>query len=489
VVPVVFTARAWVMLPILLLRELSSAHMGDTVAPGSGTGVAYWAHVGGMVLGIAVAWAVGRMRIEERFIDRAIEAKITLVDNTAVDEAIEAHAQGRSGEALERLRAIAAAAPDNPDAITAYWNLARDLGRTGEALPLLVRGMQRAVRTGDVYLVTTLWPELLDAATRAPDCRIVDAAVAIRVVELLRGAGALELVPETVALAWRSLPAEAAPGTLLRLARLAVETRIAEATAIVEATLAHPEIPGEVREELLAARAGLPAVQPPVPTAPLPPEPSPCQPLPPEPVPSEPPLPAAPVAAGPPRPGPPPPAPTMAPTIVPTMAPAAAPAPVPPSPPLAEAAAPAPPARRSLRIMRAVPVELRDRTLTLRSGSSFPTIQLGQIAAVAAVGIASGAAQPFLLIDLLLDDPGSGATMLRLIRLAGFDYDPRTVTGHQGKTEAFRHLLEQLLDGSGATGLPTATAAVGRPFLMYPSIAAYEARVLGVPPPAARPTA
>jgi membrane associated rhomboid family serine protease len=121
--PGTFSAPAWVMLPLWFGRELVFAQSWDVAAPGTGGGgVAHWAHVWGFAFGIAVAAAVSYWRIEERFIHRAIEAKITVHSNPAVDHPLEARAKGE----IERsLQLLSTAVREDPDNVGAAASLAR----------------------------------------------------------------------------------------------------------------------------------------------------------------------------------------------------------------------------------------------------------------------------------------------------------------------------------------------------------------------------
>ena len=57
-----------------------------------GGGVAYWAHIGGFVYGAAFAGLVKRNRVEERFIEPSIDAKVetTVIENPVVEQALAA---------------------------------------------------------------------------------------------------------------------------------------------------------------------------------------------------------------------------------------------------------------------------------------------------------------------------------------------------------------------------------------------------------------
>jgi membrane associated rhomboid family serine protease len=414
-----FTAPAWLMLPLWFLRELFFAQAWDVVAPGAGGGgVAHWAHVWGFAFGLVIAGAMRHYRVEERWVHEAIESKITLVDNTAVEQAIEAGKQGRSGEAFELLHAELKSHPNNVDAAVALWNLAMVHDRAPEAAPYLVRLMRQAVRDEDPSLVLNHWHELLAAV---PDLR-VDPPLAARAAEILFDHGRQEEVVETVGRAAQSLQPDTPSTVIARLARVATATHAPSAGMLVEAALAHPEVTSAVRSELesLTDAVAAPALE------------------------------LAGIQA--------------APEAV-DEQPGAAVIEV----------------EHSLQIMPAVPLRLDDGSLTVDVQGETRRMALGQIQAIGVGGIRPAEQRPFLLVDLMLDPPWSERSRLRVVRLSSTDFDPRRlVAGVDDSLQAFRDFLDGLLTSTGAAPLPDPDAARGQPFRTFDSIASYEREVLGV---------
>jgi membrane associated rhomboid family serine protease len=242
-----FEAPAWLMLPLWFLKELFFAQAMDTAAPGEGGGgVAFWAHVWGFIFGVVAASAIAYFRIEDRFIHRAIESKITLVENTAVEAAATLAEGGDRDGAKEALRRELAADSDNVDAAIALWNLCFQDANVAPAMPHMLGAIRGAARKGDDQFVTTHWLEVIDSGYEVD----LDPALGARIAELLRKESRLDAATATLDLTARQVDASAPAGVLLRLARLAIDLGSAQAASLASAALAHPELPLEAREEL-----------------------------------------------------------------------------------------------------------------------------------------------------------------------------------------------------------------------------------------------
>lgn len=419
-----FTAPAWLMLPLWFLKELFFAQAMDVVAAGSGGGgVAYWAHVAGFAFGAAVAVAISYWRVEERFIDREIEAKITLHDNSVVEEAMAAAAGGRLEEGSVRLEKELARDPRSIDAAVALLSISERRGDPRPALPHLLRALEHAGRDGG-ELVAAHWPTIM----ALDEDLALEPATAVRLAEPLHRAGMAEMAADVVALAAGRVTAAAAPGVMVRLARLATELEVPAARRIVDAALDHPEMPPDTASELrrLRERAGEPP-----PGAPAAPETDP-----------------GPGAA-----------PEEPIEVVPMVATNGG--------------------ARSLRVMEAVPVGLDGDALALEVRGQRRRLSLGEVQAIAVGGIRPAEGAPVLVVDLVLDSVVSEQLSLRVVRLLSNRFDPRPLTGQEEPLAAFRALLEHLVQASEAIPLPDPDGAVGRPFRSFGSLEAYEREVLG----------
>ncbi|MCW8985046.1 MAG: rhomboid family intramembrane serine protease, partial [Thermoanaerobaculales bacterium] len=242
-----FEAPAWLMLPLWFLKELTFAGAMDAVSPGEGGGgVAFWAHVWGFVFGVTVACAIAYFRIEERWIHHSIESKVTLVDNTAVEDAATLAEGGDREGAKAALKRELSTDSENVDAAIALWNLCFQDGDIATPLPHLLRAIRSAVRTGDTQFVTAHWLEVLDSGHSVD----IDPALATRIAEMLRNESRIDPAVETVDMAARRVDASTPAGVVLRLARLAIDLGSEQAPALASAALADPDLPPEAREEL-----------------------------------------------------------------------------------------------------------------------------------------------------------------------------------------------------------------------------------------------
>lgn len=416
-----FTAPAWLMLGLWLAREFLFAQAMDVVAPGSGgAGVAHWAHVWGFAFGLVVAAGIRKFDIEERYIHPAIESKITLVDNTAIDRAMELFREGDTTRALGLLHDEVRRNRDNIDAALAYWNMACQAGVPAEAAPTAIHLIRQSIRSEDVDLGLTVWSELTQ---RVPD-RSVDPATAVAVADALMTAGRHEEAGEALTLVAAADAATVPPGPLVRAARLAVELGIPIADGLVQGAASRPDIPEETLAELrqaLSQRAPATVssdvgdgaqddesgIQEPIEVAQV--------------------------------------------------------------------------VRHTLKVMEGVPVRLEADGLVLKIAGTERLLRHEQVLALATVGVKGGNEQrPFVVIDFLLDSPWSETVALRVVRVRSTSFDPRPIVKSEGSpVDALRQLLGVMLKATGAVPLPDPEAVRGHPFAMFDSLEEYASQILG----------
>jgi hypothetical protein len=142
-IPIVLPA--FVVLPLWFGEQLWYAQHAN-----QGSGVAWWAHVGGFVFGAGVAIVIKLTRAEERWIHGAIERKISIEQHPGIERANEARASGSLALAEKEIRVALSAEPSNVDAWTEAYEIALarkdgpDAGtRAGRLLDLLVKADER----------------------------------------------------------------------------------------------------------------------------------------------------------------------------------------------------------------------------------------------------------------------------------------------------------------------------------------------------------
>jgi len=174
-----FWAPVWAILPLWFINNLFMARLADDL--GVVSGVAYWCHVGGFVFGIAFAYGMRHWQIEERYLHHAIESRITVSSNPVIDEAMDLRIQGDPESAYQLLREAASERSDDPDVVNAFWQLACELRRTDDAIPLMLGLVKQSLARGEGDLAVAHWEEI---AGRAPAAQ-ADRQLLVRLIPVL----------------------------------------------------------------------------------------------------------------------------------------------------------------------------------------------------------------------------------------------------------------------------------------------------------------
>jgi membrane associated rhomboid family serine protease len=135
---------AYVVLPLWFGEQYLYARLS------SGSGVAFWAHVGGFAFGVAAALAIKLSRVEENLIHGAIERRIGVEQDPALEAALSARLAGDYATATRTLRGLLARQPDNVDGWAECYELGLASGDgdgTGRALARLMALYQRLGET------------------------------------------------------------------------------------------------------------------------------------------------------------------------------------------------------------------------------------------------------------------------------------------------------------------------------------------------------
>jgi membrane associated rhomboid family serine protease len=142
-----FHLRAFVFLPLWLGEQLLYAGYASREA-----GVAWWAHIGGFVFGMAVAGLLRLTQYEERYINPAIEKEISYSTHPSLEKAIEARFEGQFEEARAHIRKVLNDEPTNFDAWAESYNIAVAGTNMGEAGRIATRLVSLYARSGEVDL-------------------------------------------------------------------------------------------------------------------------------------------------------------------------------------------------------------------------------------------------------------------------------------------------------------------------------------------------
>ncbi len=105
-----FKVAAYWLLPLWLLMEIIYGTVFGTL-----TGVAHWAHVGGFVVGVAIALGMRYSGLEHK-LNQSIEEKVSLNSDPEISQANDLFARQQYDEAVSLLRSHMATHPDSVDA-------------------------------------------------------------------------------------------------------------------------------------------------------------------------------------------------------------------------------------------------------------------------------------------------------------------------------------------------------------------------------------
>lgn len=247
-----FQAKAWIMLPLWFANELIQTWWDRS--SGLSSGVAYEAHIGGFLFGAATLGALRFWKLEERYLDPLLEAKVThVVGNPLVEEASELRVQGDAEGAWTRLEAAFAEAPDDAEIGLALWDAGRATGREEAAAAAMAVCVQTDVREGQLDLAARNWCELTNVVPQA----LCDATTLVRILPVLQQHDD----PSFAVRAMRHIVdpdnATTTPGIALRVLEVAREIDPPSALAAAGRALESPEMHEAKRDKLIELVAQL----------------------------------------------------------------------------------------------------------------------------------------------------------------------------------------------------------------------------------------
>jgi membrane associated rhomboid family serine protease len=250
-----FHAPAMVMLPLWFGEQLFFALLVGS-ANGAGGGVAYWAHVGGFCFGFGAALAMKKWEVEERFLASKIDGKVnrTLIDNSAVDRAMEARAAGEIEQAYDILSHEIKKQPANREVALAFWTAALEVDRAKEAARGMLRAIQQDLLSGDTDLALENWAELNKHVPGA----VVEPGLLVRMAQALDSHGLQEEAVVTLRRALLAAGRGSDPILALKIARLSRSLDLTVSRGAAKLALSKPGLDPDSRASAERILAELP---------------------------------------------------------------------------------------------------------------------------------------------------------------------------------------------------------------------------------------
>lgn len=421
-----FKAPAWLMLPLWLFLELLNAKIMDAINPGAGGGVAHWAHIWGFVFGFFFAIGMNYFQIEEKYINKKIESKITFVDPAfkVYEDAMEVREMGKNKEAYAMLLAGAQEYPGHPELVDGLWTIGLEIGRKIEASTYMLKAIENLLEKNNFETALRYYRQLKSEVPLA----CLSVYFKIKLMEFLEKEGEIEEATVLAKEILSEINQKSSPGLIIQFALAVKSLGGSVQNDAVELALGHPDIPEEQKNDL-RTRVDRFKIKPVTQAAEddygfksssVPQERADIQ-LPPSPQPDAQKL-------------------------------------------------------KTLKVIHGVPLYIRKGKIGLKiKNIGNRHFELKKILALSVVRIFSASEKPYCLIDMFIDDPHSDNPTLRMIRLNSSAFDPMQLMPHiQDSLAALDALISTLLSLSGAQPYPDSNAVVMKYIREFPSIRDYE---------------
>jgi membrane associated rhomboid family serine protease len=237
-----FSAPAWVLLPLWLGGEWVRALAQDARGLGGASGVAYWVHVWGFLVGAAVALAAHALSGGASSPRRPVGSRELLL------AAQRARAEGRDEEAWQLLAQAVRLDPADEVRRDLFWELSRELGKESAAAAAILGDVRNQLRRRSAKRALERW-RLIEASLpgfRAPAPLLVELAKAAY--RCRYPAETRSLLAKAVAALTPDTPVE----TILNLLRATRggDPRLHRRTVAI--ALAHPQLDPLLRRQLEA---------------------------------------------------------------------------------------------------------------------------------------------------------------------------------------------------------------------------------------------
>lgn len=421
-----FKAPAWLMLPLWVFLELLNAKLMDAINPGGSGGVAHWAHVWGFAFGFLFAIGMNYFQIEEKYIHKRIESKISFVDPAfkAYEDAMEVREMGKNKEAYAMLLAGVQKYPNHPELIDGLWTMSLEMGREMEASSYLLKAIKNLLEKNNFETALRYYRQLKH---EVPLASLSD-YFKIKLMEYLEREGEIEEATGLAKEILSEIDPKSSPGLIMQFALAVKSLGGSIEREAVELALGHPDILEEQKEDI-KARLDRFQIRPTI---------------------------QAPAGDN-----------GFKAAIVPQEQTDTQPPPA-PQPDVAKP--------KILKVIHGVPLYIREGKIGLKiKNIGNRHYELKKILAISVARIFSASEKPYCLIDMFIDDPHSDNPTLRTIRLNSSTFDPMQFVPYASDSlTALETFISMLLRLSGARPYPDSNAVLMKYVREFPSIKDYE---------------
>jgi membrane associated rhomboid family serine protease len=244
-----FKAPAWIMLPIWLFMEFFNAQTVDSINPQGGGAVAHWAHVWGFAFGALVAILIRVFRIEERFVAPKIEAQTSFVNQSfkQYEDSLSLLEKGEKNQAYDLLSAATAGDPSHIEMGQTLWRIGQELGKIPEAAGIYLKVIENEIRMGRISPVLN---DYLELKNKVPGLNLSVQSKMLIVRYLIDHESKKEAKEMFVHDILNDIGPVSPPGFLLQASELALKLGHGPAEKIIAITLRHPDIPESRKNNL-----------------------------------------------------------------------------------------------------------------------------------------------------------------------------------------------------------------------------------------------
>ncbi|MCK4645496.1 MAG: rhomboid family intramembrane serine protease, partial [Candidatus Aminicenantes bacterium] len=243
-----FKAPAWLMLPIWLFLELLNAKLMDAINPGGGGGIAHWAHIWGFAFGFLFAVGMYYFQVEEKYIHKKIESKISFVDPAfkVYEDAMEVREMGKNKEAYAMLLAGVQKYPGHPELVDGLWTISLEMGREIEASTYLLKAIKNLLEKNNFETALRYYRQL----KREVPLASISGYFKIKLMEYLEREGEIEEATGLAKEVLSEIDPKSSPGLIIQFALAVKSLGGSVEKEAVELALGHPDIPEEQKNDI-----------------------------------------------------------------------------------------------------------------------------------------------------------------------------------------------------------------------------------------------